>query len=54
MKIKCNKKYEEFDNKTFKLKFEPENTAFITHYLQNHKNGIKITIKNRRLNILIV
>ncbi len=51
MKIKCNKiSIEEFDNKTFKLKFyEPENTAFITHYLQNHKNGIKNHYKKQAI-----
>ncbi|MCK9254250.1 MAG: DNA cytosine methyltransferase [Bacteroidales bacterium] len=44
---KDEKKYgkisiEEFDNKTFKIEFfEAENTAFITHYLQNYKNEAK-------------
>lgn len=33
---------EEFEGKTFKLEFyEPENTAFITHYLHNYGNGVK-------------
>ena len=41
--IKKNISIEEFEGKTFKLEFyEPENTAFVTHYLHNYRNSIKL------------
>lgn len=43
---------EEFEGKTFQIEFfEPENTAFVTHYLHNYRNGIKKFYEKKALNI---
>ena len=40
--INKNISIEEFEGKKFQIQFfEPENSAFITHYLHNYNNGVK-------------
>lgn len=44
---------EEFDGKKFQIQFfNPENSAVVTHYLHNYRNGIKQYFENDALNFI--
>ena len=50
--INRNISIEEFEGKTFQIEFfEPEKSAYVTHYLHNYRNGIKKFYEEKALNV---